>query len=323
MGRIDILPIFYAINSPLENYPSKYFHFFLADKNYDCIFVVYYHINTLKQYAMLTIKSLSYYYKPNKNILWNINTTLKPGKIYGLLGLNGEGKTTLLKLIVGMLLPKDGSIEFNGLRSSERIAAYLNEVYFLPDHSKLPDLRIEQFGKLYGAFYSKYDHQQYLDCIKEFNIPISNRLRALSLGQHRKVHLSFALACHSSVLLMDEPTNGLDIPSKAVFRKLLTKFINDERIFLIATHQIRDVDTLFDHLTIMKGGSLVLDENIYHLSRKFKISKSTIDAEQALFTQEELSGPYYLVKNHSENESKLDIEFLFNAFTNNPKPIEL
>lgn len=272
---------------------------------------------------MLTVKSLSYYYKPNKNILWNINTTLKPGSIYGLLGLNGEGKTTLLKLIVGMLIPKDGSIEFKGHFSSERIAEYFNEVYFLPDYSKLPDLGIEQFGKLYGAFYSKYDHQQYLDCIKEFNIPISNRLRALSLGQHRKVHLSFALACNSSVLLMDEPTNGLDIPSKAVFRKLLSKFINEDRIFLIATHQIRDVDVLFDHLMIMKSGSLVLDENIYQLSKKLKVSKSTADAEQALYVQEELSGFYYLVHNHSESESKLDIEFLFNAFTNNPKPIEL
>nr|WP_313262455.1 ABC transporter ATP-binding protein [Sphingobacterium sp.] len=272
---------------------------------------------------MLTIKSLSYYYKPNKNILWNINTILKPGSIYGLLGLNGEGKTTLLKLIVGMLIPKDGSIEFKGHFSSERITEYFNEVYFLPDYSKLPDLGIEQFGNLYGAFYSKYDHQQYLDCIKEFNIPVSNRLRALSLGQHRKVHLSFALACNSSVLLMDEPTNGLDIPSKAVFRKLLSKFINEDRIFLIATHQIRDVDVLFDHLMIMKSGSLVLDENIYQLSKKLKVSKSTADAEQALYVQEELSGSYYLVHNHSESESKLDIEFLFNAFTNNPKPIEL
>lgn len=323
MGRMRILPIFSAIPSTLKPYHSKYFHFFLADHKYDCIFVVYYHINTLKQYAMLTIKSLSYYYKPNKNILWNINTTLKPGSIYGLLGLNGEGKTTLLKLIVGMLIPKDGSIEFKGHFSSERIAEYFNEVYFLPDYSKLPDLGIEQFGKLYGAFYSKYDHQQYLDCIKEFNIPISNRLRALSLGQHRKVHLSFALACNSSVLLMDEPTNGLDIPSKAVFRKLLSKFINEDRIFLIATHQIRDVDVLFDHLMIMKSGSLVLDENIYQLSKKLKVSKSTADAEQALYVQEELSGSYYLVHNHSESESKLDIEFLFNAFTNNPKPIEL
>lgn len=272
---------------------------------------------------MLSIKSLSYHYKPNRNILWNINSDLKPGNIYGLLGLNGEGKTTFLKLIVGMLIPKDGTVEYNGHLSSKRASEYLNDVYFLPDHSKLPDLGIEQFGKLYGAFYSKYDHQQFVDCLKEFNIPAENKLKALSLGQHRKVHLSFALACNSAVLLMDEPTNGLDIPSKAIFRKLLTKYINDDRIFLIATHQIRDVDTLFDHLLIMKNGSLVLDENIYQLSNQFKISKSPLDAENAVYVQDDLAGPFYLVKNISGEEAKLDIEFLFNAFTNNPKPIEL
>jgi len=272
---------------------------------------------------MLSIKSLSYYYKANKNILWNINSELKPGNIYGLLGLNGEGKTTFLKLIVGMLLPKDGTVEFKGHYSSERTAEYLNDVYFLPDYSKLPDLGIEEFGKLYGAFYSKYDHQQFLDCIKEFNIPTENKLKALSLGQHRKVHLSFALACNCSVLLMDEPTNGLDIPSKAIFRKLLSKYINDDRIFLIATHQIRDIDVLLDHLLIMKHGSLVLDENIYQLSSQFKISKSPVDAEHAVYVQDDLAGPFYLVKNTSEEETRLDIEFLFNAFTNNPKPIEL
>ena len=111
---------------------------------------------------MLNIKSLSYHYKPKRNILWNINSDLQPGNIYGLLGLNGEGKTTFLKLIVGMLLPKDGTIEYDGHLSIERCPEYLNDVYFLPDYSKLPDLGIEQFGKLYGAFYSKYDHQQFL-----------------------------------------------------------------------------------------------------------------------------------------------------------------
>jgi ABC-2 type transport system ATP-binding protein len=272
---------------------------------------------------MLNIKSLSYHYKPKRNILWNINSDLQPGNIYGLLGLNGEGKTTFLKLIVGMLLPKDGTIEYDGHLSIERCPEYLNDVYFLPDYSKLPDLGIEQFGKLYGAFYSKYDHQQFLDCIKEFRIPTENKLIALSLGQHRKVHLSFALACNSAVLLMDEPTNGLDIPSKAIFRKLLSKYINENRIFLIATHQIRDVDVLLDHLLIMKNGSLVLDKNIYQLSNQFKISKYPSDAENALYVQDDLAGPFYLVKNNSGEESRLDIEFLFNAFTNNPKPIEL
>ena len=266
---------------------------------------------------MLTIKSLSYSYRPKRNILQNINSHLQPENIYGLLGLNGEGKTTFLKLLVGMLLPKEGSIEFEGHFSIERSPEYLNEVYFLPDESKLPDLGIEQFGKLYGAFYSKYDHEQFLACIEDFQIPKENKLSALSLGQHRKVHLSFALACNSSVLLMDEPTNGLDIPSKAVFRKLLTKFIQDDRVFLIATHQIRDVDVLLDHILIMKQGNLVLDANLHQLSTDLVISKTLPPSEKPLYVQEDIRGAYYLLKNPHNEESKLDVEFLFNAFTTN------
>ncbi|SEF40402.1 ATP-binding cassette domain-containing protein [Sphingobacterium lactis] len=272
---------------------------------------------------MLRIQSLSYSYRSNRNILWNITTALQPGNIYGLLGLNGEGKTTLLKNIVGMLIPKDGEITLNGMKSSERTAAYLNDVYFLPDHSQLPDLRIAEFGRLYGAFYSRFDQEQYEQCIREFSIPTDHRLKSLSLGQHRKVHLAFALACNTSILLMDEPTNGLDIPSKAIFRKLLTRFFSEEKAFVIATHQIRDVDALLDHLLIMKSGSLVLDESIYNLSKTYRISHAASDAPQAIYEQEELSGAYYLVPNETNEESKMNIEFIFNAFTSNTKVKEL
>ncbi|MVZ66659.1 ATP-binding cassette domain-containing protein [Sphingobacterium sp. DK4209] len=271
---------------------------------------------------MLIIKSLSYAYSKKRQVLDEISTTLKPGHIYGLLGLNGEGKTTLLKLIVGMLLPKNGNICFGTLKSTTRSAEYFNEVYYLADQSKLPDMKIEAFGEIYGAFYSRYNHNEYLSSLKAFNIPLENGLKALSLGQHRKVQIAFALACNTSVLLMDEPTNGLDIPSKAIFRKLLAKNMSEDKIFVIATHQIRDVDNLFDQLLILKEGRLILDSSLTEIASQYHISRNPSPSDQIIYSQEEFDGSVYLVQNESA-DSKIDIEFLFNAFTQSKQSIDL
>ncbi|MCT1524588.1 ATP-binding cassette domain-containing protein [Sphingobacterium hotanense] len=272
---------------------------------------------------MLSIKSLSYSYKKRQRVLDGISTTFQPGHIYGLLGLNGEGKTTLLKLMVGLLLPIEGNVFFGTLKSADRSAAYYNEVFYLSDSSKLPDMNIEAFGKIYGAFYTRYDHQEYINHLKSFNIPMENGLRGLSLGQHRKVHLAFALACNTSVLLMDEPSNGLDIPSKGIFRKLLAKSMSTDKIFVIATHQIRDVDNLFDHLLILNEGKLLIDANLFDLSKEYSITRTPEPEDEIVYSQQEFDGAVHLVKTTAPNEAKLDIEFLFNAFTQSNQTVEL
>lgn len=269
---------------------------------------------------MLKINSLSYYYHKKKVILDNITTVLQPGNIYGLLGLNGEGKTTFLKILVSMLFPKEGEVVINSSNSKDRSVSYLSQVYFLSDHSKLPAIKIEEFGKIYGVFYKGYSHEQYLNNLEVFQIPMNHHLKQLSLGQHRKVHIAFALATNTPILILDEPTNGLDIPSKSVFRKLLASYMNDDKIILIATHQIKDVDKLLDHLLIMKNGKLVVDESIPTLSRKYKISNQIQEGIPVLHVEEDYFQKNYLIENNNEDEeSKLDIEFLFNAFTQNPK----
>ncbi len=257
----------------------------------------------------------------------DLSFSVKKGEVYGFLGQNGAGKSTTIRMLLTLINPTSGTINIFG----KNVQFHRNEVLKkIGAIIEKPDLykyltalqNIEIMARLAGIRPSKKELIQQLERVGIAE-RAGSKVKTFSQGMKQRLGIACALVHDPELIVLDEPTNGLDIPSKAVFRKLLTKFINDERIFLIATHQIRDVDTLFDNLMIMKSGSLVLDENIYQLSRKFKISKSTIDAEQALFTQEELSGPYYLVRNHSEYESKLDIEFLFNAFTNNPKPIEL
>ncbi|MFZ4262620.1 ATP-binding cassette domain-containing protein [Sphingobacterium sp. HJSM2_6] len=268
---------------------------------------------------MLEINSISYYYHKKKVILDKLTSTLQPGNIYGLLGLNGEGKTTFLKLLVGMLFPKEGEILINSSNSKDRSAKFLSQVYFLSDHSKLPAIKIEEFGKIYGVFYKGYNHVQYLNNLEVFQIQLDQHLKNLSLGQHRKVHIAFALATNTPILIMDEPTNGLDIPSKSIFRKLLASYMNDDKIMLIATHQIKDVDKLLDHLLIMKNGKFVIDESIPTLSRKYKISNQIKEGIPIIHVEEDYFQKNYLIENNNEEETKLDIEFLFNAFSQNSK----
>ena len=272
---------------------------------------------------MISITSLNYAYSKKKKILTDISCTLRPGHIYGLLGLNGEGKTTLIKLMAAMLLPNSGQICFGTLQSNKRSAEYFNEVFFLPDSSKLPDLPIEKFGSLYGLFYSRYNHEEYIDYLKAFNIPIENGLSALSLGQQRKVHIAFALACNCSVLLMDEPTNGLDIPSKTIFRKLISKSMNEQKLYVISSHQIRDIDQLLDALLILHQRKLIVNSSLQQLAQSYKISTELQPQEEVIYTEHVFEGHKHLVKSTSNEENPVDIEFLFNAFTHANQPIAL
>lgn len=272
---------------------------------------------------MISIQSLSYSYSKGREILKNITLELIPGNIYGLLGLNGEGKTTFIKLIEGLLIPKQGEILLGNLSSKSRSVKYFDQVFFLPDQSKLPDMKISDFGRIYGGFYSKFNYQEYEKNIYSFNIQGNQQLRGLSLGQHRKVHIAFALACNTPVLLMDEPSNGLDIPSKSIFRKLLAKYMTEEKIFVISTHQIRDVDTLLDHLLILKQGELVMNKSLFELSNEYRITKDLQNDEEIIFQHSELDDPIYLVKNNQKIDKKLDIEFLFNAIVQSNQTISL
>ncbi|MGO1595640.1 MAG: ATP-binding cassette domain-containing protein [Sphingobacterium sp.] len=270
---------------------------------------------------MIHIDDLAYGYAKQRKIICDINCSLEPGKVYGLLGLNGEGKTTLIKLIAGLLFPRKGSIQINGQESSKRGRDFFDQVFYVSDTSNLPSLNVSEFGKGYGKFYSGFSEQQFADNLQSFNITPHRNLNSLSLGQNRKVHLAFALACNTSVLLMDEPTNGLDIPSKSVFRRLVAKSISDHKIFIISTHQIRDVDNLLDHLLLLKDGSLLLDKNLYDLSQEYRVVHSLTGDEEVVYQLDQIQGTSYLIKNNSGSESALDIEFLFNAFNQNNQDV--
>ncbi|MCL7987443.1 ABC transporter ATP-binding protein [Sphingobacterium sp. lm-10] len=267
---------------------------------------------------MINLKNVSYQYRRGVPILENITANLKPGHIYGLLGLNGVGKTTLLKNIGGLLFPSSGAIEMTGFEPHKREVDFLSNIYFVTDHAELPEWKIRQFQEVYGSLYPKFDVGYFENLLGIFQIDCTKNIKDLSFGQVKKVNIAFALATNANVILMDEPTNGLDIPSKTQFRKIIARYVTDERLLIISTHQIRDIHNLIDHLLVLNHSRLILDESLHSLQQSFYMSTQPSDVADAIYSEQSIHGTLSLIPNVKNEESQFDIEFFFNALSADP-----
>jgi ABC-2 type transport system ATP-binding protein len=211
---------------------------------------------------MITIHDLTFRYDKKIPLFDHLELELAPGHIYGLLGKNGAGKTTLLKLICGLTFPMGGTIMAGEKTPGERKPEYLQELFFLPEEVYLPAANPSKLLSLYAGFYPAFNEADFRSMLKQFEVDYDQKLSKLSYGQKKKVLIAFALACNTRYLLLDEPTNGLDIPSKATFRSMLAGSCNEERIILISTHQVRDLESLIDHVLILDQGSIILSRSV-------------------------------------------------------------
>jgi len=132
------------------------------------------------------------------------------------------------------------------------------------------------------------------------------------------------LATNTKLLLMDEPTNGLDIPSKGQFRRMVASGITDDRCLLISTHQVHDLDSLIDNIIIMDGHEIVFNQSIENIARilLFKVADRNETDETVIYSEDTLRGLYQVCENKTETESKVDIELLFNAIFADKKRIK-
>lgn len=265
---------------------------------------------------MIEIKNLKYHYKKDVTILEELTVDIPRGHIYGLLGLNGCGKTTMLKLIAGTLFPRSGGITINGYVPSERKLDYLSDLYFVTDEVELPNWTIANILSVYAPLYPNFDTAYFYDILDKFKIDNRDNIKGLSYGQRKKVNIAFALASNVSLLLMDEPTNGLDIPSKTQFRKLIVQHLTEDRTIIISTHQIRDVHHLIDHLFIIKKHKLILNASLFALSEQFTFKQGQF--ADALYAESNMGGMLNLLLNKGKEDNPFDIETFFNAVHENP-----
>lgn len=273
---------------------------------------------------MIKIEQLSFGYKRKQAPLFDqFDLNLSLGNVYGLLGQNGAGKSTLLKLLVGLLFPRKGHISVGGWTPKARTPQFLREVYLVTEEFYLPSLSVQQFVALYSPFYPRFSHQAFQNYLQEFGLEPSQKLTKLSYGQKKKFLLSFGLATDCQWLILDEPTNGLDIPAKSQFRKVVASAIHEGRSFVISTHQIRDMEALIDPIIILDQGKLLLHQSYEQLAQKLTMGKQKHlpNDDGVLYAESGLGGYTVVQHNTSGNETKLSLELLFKAVVNNQEKI--
>ena len=273
---------------------------------------------------MIKVENLSFTYPKSKHmVLHDFSFSLEAGRVYGLLGRNGAGKSTLLYLMTGLLTPKKGKIMYHDINVGSRLPMTLQDMFLVPEEFELPSISLKKYIDLNAPFYpnfSKEDMYKYLHC---FEMDMDVNLGALSMGQKKKVFMSFALATNTSLLLMDEPTNGLDIPGKSQFRKFMALGMTDNKTIVISTHQIRDIDKMLDSVMIMDESRVLLNESTVHICEKlcFKESDDRSLIDKALFAVPSLHGNSLLLLNEHNEDSDINIELLFNAILAQPQKI--
>lgn len=267
---------------------------------------------------MISIENLSFAFKKNKPLFNGLSLEMSPGSIYGLFGLNGAGKTTLLNHISGMLFPTDGKCNLNGQPARNRTPKQLSELFVIPEQFTLPAMTGNRYNEIHAPFYPRFDHSLFKSIIRQFEVNTSSSIPDLSYGQRKKFLIAFALASNTRVLLMDEPTNGLDIPSKSQFRRIVASLDYSERCTVISTHQVRDLGSMIDKVTVIKDGEVVFDRDLQSIQETLTFSKVQPDQEHDyIYGEEILEGIHAIYgsktgKREIQSED-IDLELLLNG----------
>lgn len=261
---------------------------------------------------MNEIKNLKFSYGQN-TVLDNISLTLEPGRIYGLLGENGVGKTTLLTLLCGLKKPQEGSIMINGMDPYDRQPQLLEDQYYLPDEVAPVNEIASSWAKRTGAFWPKFNMASFTELMNIFEVDSEKKMSKMSAGQLKKTYVAFALSCGARYIYMDEPTNALDIPGKAQFRSAIMKYTSEDSTIVISTHQVRDLENIIDPIVILDKNAVLLNASLEDISSKLYFDYGTQLHTESLYT-EQLPGGFIQVYPNAEGvDSKVSVEALFNA----------
>ena len=256
---------------------------------------------------MIKLTNLEAGYKQKNPVLSAINTQIEAGNIYGLLGSNGVGKTTLLHTIAGVLEPLAGEVDVMGHTPSAHTRQFFEQIYYITDEVELPAMSLEGYIGTYAKFRPGFSREQMQDYLQRMNFTFGVRLNKLSLGNRKKFVIAYALACNTPLLLMDEPTNGLDIESKRQLRSILASLDMSNRAIIISTHQIADLEQMLSHILIIKDKQLIISTSLNNAAQRLAFGRVGEFAEP-LF----VDGLRVIAQNSGEY-SNLDLEMLYLA----------
>ena len=266
---------------------------------------------------MIRIENITFAYKgQSKKVFEDFSLTFEKNKIYGLLGKNGTGKSTLLYLMAGLLRPKSGTVTVSGMKATDRCPAMLSDLFIVTEEYDLPSVKLDTYVKTTAPFYPNFSREVLDQCLKDFQLEGNIKLNELSMGQKKKVVMSFALASGTSILLMDEPTNGLDIPSKSQFRKVIANYMTEDRTLIISTHQVHDIEQLLDHVVIVNENTLLMNSSVADICNEYKFEYRTPQemADDVIYSEPTLQGNAVVAKRQeNDEETGINLELLFNA----------
>lgn len=290
---------------------------------------------------MITAKNLTFDYG-KRPLFQGLDLDIAQGRVVGLLGRNGAGKSTLLRLMVGFVRPKGGSIELFGQPSFARRPQVMERVMMVSEDFSLPRVTITEYARIYGGLYPRFSQEQFERLLVEFSSPTFEPLSSMSFGQRKIAYLCFAIACNTELLLMDEPTNGLDIPSKSIFRRVISSLSADDRTIIISSHQVRDLDQILDHILILDDSRILVDASTSKITERLSFGR--LDPSwQAIYSEQSIYGTVGVALNPAhtahathqaytpnsqqalsatQTETQLDIELLFNATISSPSQIQ-
>ncbi len=213
-----------------------------------------------------------------KVALDEVNLKIEKGKIYGLLGPNGSGKTTMIKLINDLLQPTSGEVLIKGEEAgieSKKIISYLPERTYLN-----MDMKVEELLNFFSDFYLDFDKSKALELLEKLDIAIDARLKTMSKGTKEKVQLIAVMSRKADIYILDEPIGGVDPASRDYILETILNNFNEDSSLIISTHLIADIEKILDEVVFINKGKIVLNENAEEIRTK---KKTTIDA---LFREE-------------------------------------
>ncbi len=268
---------------------------------------------------MIEVKNLTFCYPGTKRKVFDqLSLTLDHSGIYGLLGKNGMGKSTLLYLLAGLLRPNKGEVMVHGYEAKKRNPGMLQDIYIVPEEYDLPQITLNDYVKIHTDFYPHFSQERLEESLRLFEMPTTVKLNQLSMGQKKKVYMSFAMASGCALLLMDEPTNGLDIPSKALFRKVVATCMPEDTTMIISTHQVHDVEQLLDHVLILDHSQFAFNASTEEIARNYTFTyrnPSQMDSN-VIYAEPSLQGNLTMAhRQQGEPETAINLELLFNAVT--------
>jgi ABC-2 type transport system ATP-binding protein len=268
---------------------------------------------------MIKLTDIHFRYKRKKPLIEGLDLRLEAGKIYGLFGLNGAGKTTLLKIIAGLRYPIGGKADVMGFNPIDRKPELLNEIFFLAEDTYVPPMTPGEMEKKYAPFYPGFDIAYYNQLLSDFNIDLAANTKHMSFGQMKKTMISFALATRCKLIIMDEPTNSLDIPSKSTFRKTMASAQTEEQCIIISTHQVRDLESLIENILILEKGQIIFNQSVDDITSKlqFRHIPSTENVD-VLFSEPSFGGYNVIMRNKNGDDSRIEMEALFKLVIESP-----